>query len=211
MQETLVWFLGREDLLEKDRLPTAVFLGFSCGSAGKEPTHNAGDLGLIPESGRSPGERKGYPLQYSSLENYMDCIVHGVTKSQTWLSSYHFHFALLYKIHKSRQCLKKNSIIEQYSQVPPAHRENALKVSDPRQKACSTLVHWCARECPSAELHGQDVTCWAFLIGTSQVKFMWNREVGPQLFYLRLLSRTSENLECMVRKLLLSFPILFQQ
>ena len=42
-----------------------------------------GDLGLIPGLGRSPGEGKGYPLQYSGLENSMDCIVHGVAKSQT--------------------------------------------------------------------------------------------------------------------------------
>ena len=39
-----------------------------------------GDLGLIPALGRSPGEGKGYPLQYSGLENSMDCIVHGVSK-----------------------------------------------------------------------------------------------------------------------------------
>ena len=52
-----------------------------CGSAGKESTWNEGDLGLIPGSGRSPGEGKGYPLQYSGLENSMDCIVHGVAKS----------------------------------------------------------------------------------------------------------------------------------
>ena len=44
------------------------------------------NLGLIPQLGRSPGEWKGYPLQYSSLENYMDYIVHGVAKSQTGLS-----------------------------------------------------------------------------------------------------------------------------
>ena len=44
---------------------------------------NAGDLGLIPGSGRSPGEGKGYPLQYAGLENSMDCIVRGVTKSRT--------------------------------------------------------------------------------------------------------------------------------
>ena len=48
------------------------------GSAGKESTCNAGDLGLIPGLGRSPGEWKGYSLQYSGLENSMDCIVHGV-------------------------------------------------------------------------------------------------------------------------------------
>ena len=45
-----------------------------------------GDLGLIPGLGRSPGEVKGYPLLYSGLENFMDCIVHGVAKSQTRLS-----------------------------------------------------------------------------------------------------------------------------
>ena len=45
-----------------------------------------GDLGLFPGSGRSPGEGKGYPLQYSGLENSMDCIVHGVTNSQTQFS-----------------------------------------------------------------------------------------------------------------------------
>ena len=55
-------------------------LGFLCGSAGKESTCNAGDLGSIPVLGRSPGEGKGYPLQYSGLENSMDCIVHGVMK-----------------------------------------------------------------------------------------------------------------------------------
>ena len=69
--------------------PTAVCLGFPCGSAGKEPTCNAGDLGSIPGLGRSPGEGKGYLLQYSSLENSMDSIVHGVTKSWTRLSDSH--------------------------------------------------------------------------------------------------------------------------
>ena len=53
------------------RLPTPVFLGFPGGSAGKESTCNAGDLGSVPELGRSPREGKGYPLQYSGLENSM--------------------------------------------------------------------------------------------------------------------------------------------
>ena len=57
----------------RDRLPTPVFLGFLGGSAGKESTCNAGDLGLIPGLGRSPGKGNGYPLQYSGLENSMDC------------------------------------------------------------------------------------------------------------------------------------------
>ena len=49
-----------------------------------------GDLGLIPGSGGSSGEGKGYPLQYSSLENFMDYTVHGVAKSRTQLSDFHF-------------------------------------------------------------------------------------------------------------------------
>ena len=66
--------------------------GFPCGSSGKESACNAGDLDSIPGLGRSPGERKGYPLQYSGLENSMDCTVHWVAKSQTRQRDFHFHF-----------------------------------------------------------------------------------------------------------------------
>ena len=65
-------------------------LGFLDGLVGKESTCNAGDPSLIPGSGRSAGEGTGYPLQYSGLENSMDCIVHGVAKSWTRLSDFHF-------------------------------------------------------------------------------------------------------------------------
>ena len=58
----------------------------------KASAYNAGDLGSIPGSGRSPGEGKGYPLQYSGLENSMDCMVHGVAKSRTQLNDFHFTF-----------------------------------------------------------------------------------------------------------------------
>ena len=68
------------------------FMGFPDGSNGKESACNAGDLGSIPGFGRSPGEGNSYPLQYSGLGNSMECIVHGVTKSWTWLSDFHFHF-----------------------------------------------------------------------------------------------------------------------
>ena len=81
MQETPVQFLGQEDLLKRDRLPTSVFLGFSDGSAGKESTCIVRDLSSIPRLERSPGEGNNYPLQYSGLENSRDCIVHGVAKS----------------------------------------------------------------------------------------------------------------------------------
>ena len=74
---------------------------FPDSSVGKESTCNAGDPSSIPRSGRSPGEGKGYPLQYSGLENSTD-YVHGVAKSWTWLSNFHsllnmwvFNFTLL--------------------------------------------------------------------------------------------------------------------
>ena len=66
-------------------------MGFPDSSVGKESACNARDLSSISGSGRSAGEGKGYPLQYSGLENSMDCIVHGVTKSWTKLSDFHFH------------------------------------------------------------------------------------------------------------------------
>ena len=68
-------------------------MGFPDISARKESACNVGDLGSIPGLGRSPGEGKGYPLQYSGLENSMDCIVHGVAKSWTRLSDFHFHLS----------------------------------------------------------------------------------------------------------------------
>ena len=74
---------GRSPGEGMDRLPTPMFLGLPAGSAGKESACNVGDLGLIPGLGRAPGEGNGYPLQYSGLENSMDCIVHRVAKSWT--------------------------------------------------------------------------------------------------------------------------------
>ena len=77
------WFvLNGEGVLLTSGLPW--WLG------GKESACNAGGLGSIPGLGRSPGEGKGYPLQYSGLENSMDCIVHGVAKSRTRLRDFHF-------------------------------------------------------------------------------------------------------------------------
>ena len=61
----------------RDRLPTPVFLSFPHGSAGKESACNVGDLGSILGLGRYPGEGNSCPLQYSGLENSMDCIVCG--------------------------------------------------------------------------------------------------------------------------------------
>ena len=83
--------LGPEDRLGEEIQPTPVFLGFPGGSAGKESACNVGDLGSIPGLGRSPGVGNVYPLQYSGLENSMDCIVHEVIKSWTRLNDFPFH------------------------------------------------------------------------------------------------------------------------
>ena len=88
IRETLVQFLGQEEPWRRDRLPTPAFWGFPCGSAS---ACNEGDLGWYPWVGQFPGEGKGYRLQYSGLENSVDCIVHGVTKSRTLLSHFHLH------------------------------------------------------------------------------------------------------------------------
>ena len=77
-----IYFLWvRKNPWRRDRLPAPVFLSFPCGSAGKESACNVGDLGSIPWLERSPGEVKVYPPLYSGLENSMDCIIHGVVKS----------------------------------------------------------------------------------------------------------------------------------
>ena len=85
-QESPVQFLSQEDPLEKGLAYSPVLLGFPCGSASQESAYNVGGLGLIPGLGRSPGDRKCDPLQYSGLENPMD---YTVAKSQTRLSNFH--------------------------------------------------------------------------------------------------------------------------
>ena len=83
----IISWLFREAVPQNGNVCTPwVMKGFPCGSAGKESVCNVGDLGSIPGLGRSPGEGKGYSLQYSGLENSMDCIIHGATKSRTQLS-----------------------------------------------------------------------------------------------------------------------------
>ena len=74
----------------RELLVNTPVLGFPRGSVGKESSCSVGDLGLIPGLGRSPGGGKGHLLQYSGLENSMDCKVHGVAKSQTRRSDFCF-------------------------------------------------------------------------------------------------------------------------
>ena len=92
----------------------ATALGFPHSSVGKESTCSAGNLGLIPGLGRSPGEGKGYLLQYSGLKNSMDCTVHGVLKSWAWLNDFHLQplvycFIRLWTARRSNQSILKES------------------------------------------------------------------------------------------------------
>ena len=103
MQETLVQFLGWED---------PVFLGFPRGSTGKESAYNMGDLGLMPGLRRFPGEGKGYSLHNPGLENSMDYIIHGVAKSQTRLSDFHFHFFIVSQLHVNPSILFSPQLLE---------------------------------------------------------------------------------------------------
>ena len=75
----------------------------------KNPHCSVGDLGSIPGLGRSLGEGMGYPLQYSSLENSVDCIVHGVTKSWTRLRDSHFTWMMLMNTDLARALWERNS------------------------------------------------------------------------------------------------------
>ena len=122
-------------------------MGFPCDSDGKESACNAGDLGLIPGLGRSPGEGKGYPLQYSGLENSMDCIVHGVAKSQTRLSDFHF-----------TSVFKWAFLIVQSIQTLPAMQETrgrSLGQEDPLEKEMATHSSILAWRILWAEEHGR--------------------------------------------------------
>ena len=74
MQETQVRFLGQGDLLEKGQPTHSSILGLPWWSAGKESTCNAGYLDWISGLGRSQEKGTGYPLQYSGLENSIDCM-----------------------------------------------------------------------------------------------------------------------------------------
>ena len=109
----------------RNRLLTPVFLGFPCSSAGKESACTVGDWDSIPGLWRSCGEGNSYPLQYSALENFMNCIVHGVTKSQTQLSDFqksedyncHEDFLLILLSHTLVAQLVKNLPAMQETQV----------------------------------------------------------------------------------------------
>ena len=116
----------------RSRLPTLVFLSFLGGSVGKEHACNVGDLGSFPVLGRSPGGGKGYPLQYSGLENSKDCIVHGVAKSRTWLRDFNFRilcparFSL--RIEGERKKFSDKQNLEEYRDTEPILKENLKRL-----------------------------------------------------------------------------------
>ena len=85
MQETPVRSLGQKDLLEKEQTTHSKILGLPLWL-----NLNVGDLGSIPWLGRSSGEGKDCLLQDSGLENFIECVIHAVTKSWTGLRNFHF-------------------------------------------------------------------------------------------------------------------------
>ena len=123
--------------------------GFPCGSAGKESAHNVGDLGSIPGLGRPPGEGKGNPLQYSGLENSMDCIVHAVAKSQTRLSD--FYSLMLGKTEGRKRrgwqrmrwldCIT-DSMNMSLSKLGDSERQRSLACCSPRGRKESDMTQW---------------------------------------------------------------------
>ena len=98
------------------------------GSGCKESAHNAGELGSIPGLGRLPGEGKSYPLQYSGLENSMDCIDHMVTKSWNCVT-----FILILRYHIFH-CDHLNAFLS-----PPEQHTQVLKSIKARKLPCLFL------------------------------------------------------------------------
>ena len=95
---------------------------FPCGSAGEESTCNVGDVSSMPGLGRSPGEGKGYPLQYSVLGNSMNSIVHGVKKSRTQLSGFHFIPSLVAEMVKNLPAMQE-TWVQFLGQEDPLEKE----------------------------------------------------------------------------------------
>ena len=149
-------------------------------SVGKESACKAGDTGSIPGLRRSLGEGIGYPLQYSGLENSMDCIVHGVTKSWTQLSDFHFTTSSLGQaalsdllpksqmrtedVHAQR---RKDGSRQEAASVPWMEMENFLPDTQPQSEHGETIsqiptdntlqstLRSLPRNCPSHQTQGK--------------------------------------------------------
>ena len=118
----------------------------------------------IPELGRSPGEVKGYPLQYSGLENSMDCIVHGIAKSQTRLSDLHFLSSLLSPaIDQTTVFLKQNkALFANLVKKPGSSRRTPFKYY---QNKCGSylILRFCSQPRPSEKSTVIDFSSFSFL------------------------------------------------
>ena len=151
MEKSYSWV--RKIPWRKERLPTPLFLGFLCGSAGKESACNVGDLDLMPGLGRSPGEGNSYPLQYSGLENSMDCITHGVATSQTRLSDFHFQKFIVWS--QSLVAEKgKNLSATQETWVQSLSWEDSLEKRNGNPLQCSGLENRMDRGAWWATIYG---------------------------------------------------------
>ena len=119
------------------------------------PACNVGDLGSIPGLGRSPGEGKGYPLQYSGLENSMDYIVHGVTKSRTQLSNFRFSTSL-----DLAHCLSRSNSIHILTAWP--HTRSAFQPRAPRRLsvACKALTEQTSFQAHIQPLLSSECVLW---------------------------------------------------
>ena len=129
--------IGHQLLNKKKKFEGLPWWCFPGGSAGKESTCNAGDLGSIPGLGRSPGEGKGYPLQYSGLENFMDCIIHGVTKSQSNWATFTSLFSWWCSVSIST-CQSRGHRFDPWSRkIPHATEQCASQLLSPRSRPFS--------------------------------------------------------------------------
>ena len=173
-----------------------VYVGLPLWSTGKESVCNVGDLGSIPGLGRCPGEGKGYLLQYSGPENSMDCIVQGVTKSQTWLSDFHFQCMF--------QCYSLK--LSQPLLLPLCPKLCSLCLHNSESLKISSLDH--TTSLPMAEKRTQ-MTAWESSGAAWPGSPLW------QLFLLSIMLNGMEELCCGFQRnylfpswwLLLDFPL----
>ena len=127
--------------------------GFPCGSAGKECACNAGDLGSIPELVRSLGEGRGCPLQYSGLDNSMDCIVPGVANSRTRLSDFRFQYYFGFYRWGNQASERLSTLLKSPNSkgVYGAHVELS--------KSSTAPSLWSTRQVPSPGSRSQNLVC----------------------------------------------------
>ena len=164
-----------------------IFVGFPDPSAGKESTCNMGYLGSIPGLGGPPREGKDYPLRYSGLENSMDCIDHGVAKSWTWLSDFHFHFLLISVATKSDCLYVWSNISEMFRKMTNDSDKNLFSWRLPCQG-----MKW-GPSCHSRMCTGHKCSLAAGIrMSTSGDGFMRIPSQTQKTTYLNVLIKTSE-------------------